>query len=102
MFGLSSECPHLGFTDIEQTRLGPRNLKEQQIAEMIEQVRQQTPQVFAGTGQLLQKPQCGGNVAFQKRVHQMHKLSTGRQAKHRQHIGFYNALTTETDQLVQC
>ena len=101
VFGLSSECPHLSFTDIEQTRLGPGNQKEQQIAEMIEQVRQQTSQVFTGTGQLLQKPQGGGNVALQKRVHQLHELSTGRQAEHRQHIGFDNPVTAKADQLVQ-
>ena len=63
--GLFLQRSNLGFGNFQQIQVAARNLENEQVAEMIQQIGKQSAEVLAILRQLIQLAQSGFNFAGQ-------------------------------------
>ena len=78
-----------------------RDLENEQVAEMVQQVGEQPAEVFAVVGQVVQLAQRALDLAGQHRARQLQQLALGRQAEHREHVRLLDLVAAKADELVE-
>ena len=91
----------LGFGGLENRKVAPRKLENQQVPKVVEEVREQAGQVFALGSQSVELAQRSLGIPLQQGARQRMKMRRGRQSKHRKHVGFLDVVAAEADELIQ-
>jgi hypothetical protein len=99
--GLLAQCRRFGVRNLQQTQIRVGHLVHHQVAEMEQQIVQQTAQVLAALRQRIKFLQRRPSVGNQDGPGQRQDLRARRQTEHRQHILLLNGLAAKTDQLIQ-
>ena len=90
-----------GFGNFEHVQIAARNLEDQQVAEMVEQIGKQPAQIFAVFGQVVQLAQRRFDFAVQHGAGEFQQLALRGQAEHREHVGFFDLVAAKADELVE-
>src|ERR1019366_10601204 len=80
--GLFFQRRDFGFGDFQQIQVAARNLKNEQIAEMIQQIGEQSSEILAVLRQFVQPAQRGLNFAGENGFAQTKNLALGGEAEH--------------------
>ncbi len=90
-----------GFGNFHQTQVALRDLKQNQIAEVTQQIGEQTSEVFAFLREIVELMQRRVNFAREHRATQFQNLPLRGETKHREHIGFFDFVAAKTDELIE-
>ena len=87
--------------NLQQLQIAARDLVDNEVSEMVQQVGQQPPEVLAVPGQLVQLAYGGLGFALEDRQRQAEHLAARGKAEHREHVALDDLLAAKTDELVQ-
>src|SRR5205823_4898209 len=87
--------------DLEHVQVAARNLVDEQIAEMIQQVRQQAAEILAVPGEFAQLLERDLNFAGQDGAAHLENLALGGEAEHGEDIRFLDLVAAKTDELIE-
>ena len=90
-----------GFGNFQQAKVATRHAEEEQVAEVVQQVRQQPAQVLAVLGEVVQLPQRRLGFAGEDGAGDFQDLPLRRQAEHREHVRLLDGVAAKADELVQ-
>ena len=99
--GLFFERGDLGFGDFKQIQIAARNLIDEQVAEMIQQIGKQPAQIFSILRKLVQLRERGLDFAGENGFAQFQNLAFGGKPEHREHIRLLDFVAAEADELIQ-
>ena len=99
--GLFLQPGGFGFGNFQQAKVATRHAEEEQVAEVVQQVRQQPAQVLAVLGEVVQLPQRRLGFAGEDGAGDFENLPLRRQAEHREHVRLLDGIAAKADELVQ-
>ena len=99
--GLFFQRRDFGFGDFKQIQVAARNLENEQVAEMIQQIGKQSSEILAVLRQFVQPAQRGLNFAGKNGLAQTENLAFGGEAEHGEHIVFLDFVAAKADELVE-
>ncbi len=95
------ERRNFGFRDLQHVQIAARDLEQEQVAEMIQQIGEQPAQVFAMLRQIVQLTQGRRNLSGEHSPAEFQNLTLRGQAEHGEHVGFLNLVAAKADELVE-